>query len=65
MSVKIFSSLPKFLVDSVQDENQYKGKLKEIIICNSFYSVSKFFNCEDLWLKDMENRIRQYVPYTC
>jgi hypothetical protein len=48
MNVKIFNSLPKFLVG---DENQFTGKLKEILIrvYNSFYSVDEFFNyCQDL-----------------
>jgi hypothetical protein len=45
MSEKIFNRLPKFLFDSVGDENQFTGKLKEIIIrvYNSFYSVDEFF----------------------
>jgi hypothetical protein len=41
MSVNIFSSLPKFLVDMVGDENQFTGKLKEILIYNLFYSVNE------------------------
>jgi hypothetical protein len=36
MSVNIFNSLPKFVVG---DENQFTGKLKEILIYNLFYSV--------------------------
>jgi hypothetical protein len=44
MSVKIFSSLPKFLVDSVGDKNQFTGKFKEIVIYNLFYSGDEFFN---------------------
>jgi hypothetical protein len=49
MSVKIFNTLPKIIVDSVGDENQFTGKLKEILTHNLFYSVDEFFNyCQDL-----------------
>jgi hypothetical protein len=49
MSVKIFNSLPKFLVDSVGNENHFTEKFTEILIYNSFYSVDEFFNyCQDL-----------------
>jgi hypothetical protein len=37
MSVKIFNSLPTFIIDSVRDEKQFIRKLKEILIHNSFY----------------------------
>jgi hypothetical protein len=39
MSVKTFKTSPEFLVGSVGDENQFRGKLKEILLFNSFYSV--------------------------
>jgi hypothetical protein len=49
MSVKIFNSLPAFLIDSVRDEQQFIGKLKEILIHNYFYSGDEFFlYCQDL-----------------
>jgi hypothetical protein len=49
MSVKIFNSLPKFLVNSVGDEKQFTGKLKDILRHNLFYSVDELFNyCQDL-----------------
>jgi hypothetical protein len=49
MSVKIFNSLPTYVIDSVQDEKQFIGKLKEILIHNSFYSVDEFLlYCQDL-----------------
>jgi hypothetical protein len=49
MSVNIFNSLPGILVDSVGDENHFTGRLKEILIYNSFYSVDGFFYyCQDL-----------------
>jgi hypothetical protein len=48
-SVNIFNSLPTFLVDSVEDENYFIGKLEELLIYNSFCSVDEFFNyCQDL-----------------
>jgi hypothetical protein len=34
MSVTIFNSLPNVLVDSVGDEKEFTGKLKEILIYN-------------------------------
>jgi hypothetical protein len=49
MSVKICNSLPTFLIDSVEDEKQFLGKLKETLIHNSFYSVDEFLHyCQDL-----------------
>jgi hypothetical protein len=42
MSVNIFNNLPEFLVDSVGDKNQFTGKRKEILVCNSFYSFDEF-----------------------
>jgi hypothetical protein len=48
MSVKIFNSLPKFLVDLLEDETMVVERLKEILIHNAFYSVAKFLNyCQD------------------
>jgi hypothetical protein len=49
MGVKIFNSLPRILVDLLEDETMFVGKLKEILIHNSFYSVDEFLNyCQDL-----------------
>jgi hypothetical protein len=36
MSVKIFNSLPKFLVDLLEDETMFVEKLKKILIHNAF-----------------------------
>jgi hypothetical protein len=44
MSVKIFSSLPKFLVDLLEDGTMFVERLKEILIHNAFYSVDEFLN---------------------
>jgi hypothetical protein len=44
MSVKIFNSLPKFLVDLREDETMFVERLKEIFIHNAFYSVDEFSN---------------------
>jgi hypothetical protein len=44
MSVKIFKSLPKFLVDLLEVETMFVERLKEILIHNAFYSVDEFFN---------------------
>jgi hypothetical protein len=50
--------MPKFLVDSVGDENQFRVKLKEILIYNLFYIVDKFFKyCQDLQLRDTGNTL--------
>jgi hypothetical protein len=46
MSVKIFNSLPKFLVDLLEDETMFVERLKEILIHNAFYSVDEFLNCQ-------------------
>jgi hypothetical protein len=48
MGVKIFNSLPKFLVDLLEDETMFVERLKEILIHNAFYSVDEFLNyCQD------------------
>jgi hypothetical protein len=44
MSVKIFNSLPKFLVDLLEDGTMFVERLKEILIHNVFYSVDEFLN---------------------
>jgi hypothetical protein len=41
MSVKIFNSLPKFLVDELENDTLFIGKLKEILTHNAFYSVDE------------------------
>jgi hypothetical protein len=41
MCVKIFNSLPSYVIDLVQDRKLFLGKLKEILIDNSFYSVDE------------------------
>jgi hypothetical protein len=48
MSVKIFNTLPKFLVDVLENETLFIGELKEMLIYNAFYSVDEFLNyCQD------------------
>jgi hypothetical protein len=42
MSIKIVNSFPTYVRDLVQDGKQFIGKLKEILINNSFYSVDEF-----------------------
>ena len=44
MSVKIFNSLPKFLVDVLENDTMFIGKLKEILIRNAFYSVDELLS---------------------
>jgi hypothetical protein len=44
VSVKIFNSLSKFLVDLLEDETMFVERLKEILIRNVFYSVEEFLN---------------------
>jgi hypothetical protein len=44
MSVKIFNSLPKFLIDLLEDGTMFVERLKEILIHNAFYSVDEFLN---------------------
>jgi hypothetical protein len=43
MSINIFNSLPTYVRDLVHDGKQFIGKLKEILINNSFYSVDEFW----------------------
>ena len=48
MSVKIFNSLPKILVDVLENDTLFIGKLKEILIHSAFYSADEFLNyCQD------------------
>jgi hypothetical protein len=43
-----FNSLPKFVVDLLEDETMFVERLKEILIYNAFYSVDDFLNyCQD------------------
>jgi len=42
---KIFSKLPKYIVDFVENKKQFVGKLKNLLIDLSFYSVNEFLNC--------------------
>jgi hypothetical protein len=44
IGVKIFNSLPKFLVDLLEDEAMFVERLKEILIHNAFYTVDEFLN---------------------
>jgi hypothetical protein len=44
MSVKIFNSLPKLLVDLLEDGTMSVERLKEILMHNVFYSVDEFLN---------------------
>jgi hypothetical protein len=44
MNVKIFNSLPKFLVDLLEDGTMFVERLKEILIHNAFYSVDEFLS---------------------
>jgi hypothetical protein len=49
MCAKIFNSLPSYVRDLVQDRKLFLGKLKEILIGNSFYSVDEFLlYCKNL-----------------
>jgi hypothetical protein len=49
MSINIFNSLPTYVRDLVQDGKQFIGKLKEILINNSFYSVDELLlYCQEL-----------------
>lgn len=44
MSVNIVNKIPIYIVDSVENKKQFIGKLKNLLIDQSFYSVNKFLN---------------------
>jgi hypothetical protein len=49
MRIKIFNSLPSHVRNLVQDRKLFLGKLKEILIDNSFYSVDELMlYCKNL-----------------
>lgn len=43
-SVIIFNKLPKYIVHSGKNENQFIGKLKNLLLYPSFYSINEFLN---------------------
>jgi hypothetical protein len=52
MSVKIFNSLPNYLIDLVHDGKQFMKKIKDILIYNLYYTVDEFLLlCQDLQLR--------------
>jgi hypothetical protein len=52
MSVKLFNSLPNYLLDLVHDKNSYK-KINDILIHNPSDTVDKFLLlCQDLQLRN-------------
>jgi hypothetical protein len=53
MSVKIFNSLPNYLIDLVHDKKQFMKEIKEILIHNPSYTVEEFLSlCQDLQLRN-------------
>jgi hypothetical protein len=53
MSLKIFNSLPNYIIDLVHDKKQFMKKIKDILIHNPSYSVDEFlFLCQDLELRN-------------
>jgi hypothetical protein len=53
MSVKIFNSLPNYLIDLVHDKKQFMKEIKDILIHNPSYTVDEFlFLCQDLQLRN-------------
>jgi hypothetical protein len=51
MSVKIFNSLPNYLIELVYDKKQFMKEIKDILIHNPSYTVDEFLSiCQDLQL---------------
>jgi hypothetical protein len=49
MSVKIFNSLPDYLIKLIHDKNQFIGEMKYILSHNPSYTVDEFLLlCQDL-----------------
>jgi hypothetical protein len=42
MSVNIVNKLPIYIADCVENKKQFIGKLKNLVILQSFYSVKNF-----------------------
>jgi hypothetical protein len=49
MSVKIFNSLPNYLIDLIHDKKQFMKEIKDILTHNPSYTVDEFLClCQDL-----------------
>ncbi|PNF22769.1 hypothetical protein B7P43_G06670 [Cryptotermes secundus] len=49
MSVKVFNSLPDFLIELVHDKKQFIEKLKDVLLQNPSYTLEEFLLfCQDL-----------------
>jgi len=44
MSIKIFNSLPNWIADLVQNRKIFVGKLKSVLMEQSFYLVNNFLD---------------------
>jgi hypothetical protein len=52
-SVKIFNSMPNYLIDLVHAKKQFMKEIKDILIHNPSYTVDEFlFLCQDLQLRN-------------
>jgi hypothetical protein len=57
MSIKIFNSLPDYLIDLVHDKKQFIKEIKDVLIHNPSYTVDKFL----LFCRDQQLRNRNGV----
>jgi len=44
MCIKVFNSLPNWMADLVQKKKKYLGKLKSVLMEQSFYLVNNFLD---------------------
>jgi hypothetical protein len=52
MSIKIFNSLPDYLIDLVHDKKQFIKDIKDVLIHNPSYTVDEFLLfCQDQQLR--------------
>jgi hypothetical protein len=53
MSIKIFNSLPDYLIDLAHDRKQFIKEIKDVLIHNPSYTVKEFLLfCQDQQLRN-------------
>jgi hypothetical protein len=44
MAMKVFNELPNEIKETYSDPKKFKGKIKNFLAINSFYTVDEFFD---------------------
>jgi hypothetical protein len=44
MAIKVFNELPNEIKEMYSEPKKFKGKIKNFLAINSFYTVEEFFN---------------------